>query len=461
MNAHVRRFQQCKLTQPLSPEQWKLIQKYMSRITAISLHSTSFYNLVLAIIAAHRPPSFEPLPPLFPKLKAVKGARPSACLPLFYCLSGPCLTQLEIPWLAGDLGCQALIDFVSDMGTIYPNMKTFSFNTYLDIHPPDAMIQGLSKTIRSWKYLVHVHLNTLDLDTAAYEHLMRLDSLTSLTLRLRLVYHCLARLREAVLPRKPFPMLTDLTFVDCDRHTPSVIEWLNCLHISPSSLTCTLQYSSRDPQQITDLYRAIAAQLCHKSLETIILEDNYHVISIQVDSIRPLFSFPRLRCVKITHFCTLSLSDGDLVDLATSWPLLEVLYLNYYVETQAPMPTLRGFFHLLQHCPRLQELVIVVDTRDSEWIDVTCPVVRNHGMHNLGLGNSYLDDPKRVASILCAIFPSLEEVDATWWYTYPLGHPGNKIQWELWQEVNRHLGELRKCRDSECGQAQVVLHPPA
>ncbi|KAF8550628.1 hypothetical protein OG21DRAFT_388947 [Imleria badia] len=108
-----------------------------------------------------------------------------------------------------------------------------------------------------------------------------------------------------------------------------------------------------------------------------------------------------------------------------------------------------GFCHLLQHCPRLQELTIVIDTRGSEWIDVTRPVVRNHRMFNLGLGNSFLDDLKHVASILCAIFPSLKEVDMTWRYNFPSDYPKNGTRWALWQELNRHLGDLRKCRDSE------------
>ncbi|KAF8554792.1 hypothetical protein OG21DRAFT_1603326 [Imleria badia] len=266
-------FQQCSLTQPLSLEQWKLIQKYTPRVTAISLHSdsTSSTNRLQAI-AAHWPPSFEPLPTLFPKLKAICGASPGPDnLALFYWLNGPSLTHLEIPSLAGDLASQTLIDFVSDMGTIYPNMKTLDLNASLDYRTPDAMIRAFSKSTRSWKHLVHVSLDTVDLDTAAYEHLMRLESLTHLTLML--VYDCLPRLRLAVLPQKPFPMLTDLTLVDHDYHIPRMVEWLSCLHLPPSSLTCETGGYFADAQQISDLCHAIAAQFCHKSLETIMLMD--------------------------------------------------------------------------------------------------------------------------------------------------------------------------------------------
>ncbi|KAF8550844.1 hypothetical protein OG21DRAFT_1487453 [Imleria badia] len=142
-------------------------------------------NKQLQAIAIHPSPPFEPFPQ-FPKLKAIRGAFPAAgYIPIFYWLTGPSLTDLDIPYFTGDLASQTLIDFVSDMGPIYPNMNTFSLNE-LDKPHPDAMIQGLSKSIRSWKHLVCVELNSLlvDMDTAAYEHLMRPESLTSLILRL-------------------------------------------------------------------------------------------------------------------------------------------------------------------------------------------------------------------------------------------------------------------------------------
>ncbi|KAF8550843.1 hypothetical protein OG21DRAFT_1513516 [Imleria badia] len=74
------------------------------------------------------------------------------------------------------------------------------------------------------------------------------------------------------------------------------------------------------------------------------------------------------------------------------------------------MHTSKGSCHCLQQCPRLQELTVVIDTRDAEWIDVARPV-RNHAMRYLCLGNSFLDDAKRVASILSAILPALKQVD--------------------------------------------------
>lgn len=436
------------------------MQKYASRITAISscsLRSSLSFGQLLAI-AVHYRATVEPLPPLFSKLQEIMGVilTPDN-VALFYWFKGTSLSRLGISSLEGDLASQTLIDFISDMGTIYPNMKTFCNDSFLGEEHSDVMVRAVSKTITSWKHLVDVYLNSIDLDTAAYEHLMRLESLASLNLML--FYRSLPRLRQAVLPQRPFPVLRDLTLVDCDNHIPWIVEWLDCLHLSPSILCCTTRVSSAEAQQVSSLCRAIATQLCHESLETIILMNHGSSTSVEVDSIRPLFSFSRLRRVRIAHLCSTSLSDEDLHQLAASWPLLQVLHLNYYAEPQTVTPTLKGFCHLLQHCPDLQELTIVIDTRDSDWIDVARPVVCNPLMHYVGLGNSFLDDSKRVAAILFAILPSVKEINTTCWSEDPLYYPPEgKPLWLLWKEVNRHLGELWDRRDGDGGHGSVV--PP-
>ena len=144
-----------------------------------------------------------------------------------------------------------------------------------------------------------------------------------------------------------------------------------------------------------------------------------------VDAVRPLFSFSRLRCVEIAHLCTAALLDGDLLELAASWPLLKVLELGDYVETRNPavvVPTLQGFFHLLRHCPHLEQLVIVVDLRESEVVDITRHTddISNYPLHHLSPGNSPVDDAKGVASMLWVFSPSLGRVDTSSWKDAPL-----------------------------------------
>lgn len=118
--------------------------------------------------------------------------------------------------------------------------------------------------------------------------------------------------------------------------------------------------------------------------------------------------------------------DDDLLGLAISWPLLQVLTLNKYVRTQTPtlcVLNFKGFCHLLQHCPHLSHFTIVIDRGDSGWVNIAHSIVCNHLMDYLYLSNSFLDDAKRVASILCAILPSLKEVDLFFWDKFLLSQP--------------------------------------
>ncbi|KAF8550849.1 hypothetical protein OG21DRAFT_1513521 [Imleria badia] len=91
-----------------------------------------------------------------------------------------------------------------------------------------------------------------------------------------------------------------------------------------------------------------------------------------------------------------------------------------------------------------------------------CGGVRNHPVHYLCLANSFLDDTKRVASILFGTLAALKQVDTLCWDESPLCYlPESETQWVIWEEVNHHLWELRKCPDLDRGPAQVVLQPTA
>ena len=307
------------------------------------------------------------------------------------------------------------------------------------------MIRSISKTIRSWKHLVRVCLNTTELDTAVYEHLMRLETLTHLTFEMTFVNDLPPHLSQAVLPRNPFPKLKDLT-LDA-YHPPLIVEWLNYFHFEClSSLSCT--FGSIPPllaSQIADLINAITTQPCHKSLEKVDIMLNHDIMNVEIGLIRPLFSFTHLRYVDIFRICVLALSDDDLYDLAASWPLLENLSLNVSNVADS-LPTFKGFFHLLRRCPHLEQLYINIDMRDTECVDVVrfYGEVRNHVMRRLSLGNSLINDAKHVASILWVTLPSLKQVDLTVWHRDPIrGVPERDPLLDRWQKVNDYLGELR------------------
>ncbi|KAF8444959.1 hypothetical protein L210DRAFT_3055986 [Boletus edulis BED1] len=80
------------------------------------------------------------------------------------------------------------------------------------------------------------------------------------------------------------------------------------------------------------------------------------------------FSFNRLRSVILSGFLALSMDDSVLETLASSWPLPEELDLNHWISSNdesLDIPTFKGLFKLVEHCPCLRRLGIVVDTRDT------------------------------------------------------------------------------------------------
>ncbi|KAF8444942.1 hypothetical protein L210DRAFT_3054865 [Boletus edulis BED1] len=88
------------------------------------------------------------------------------------------------------------------------------------------------------------------------------------------------------------------------------------------------------------------------------------------------FSFNRLRSVILSGFLALSMDDSASEKLASSWPLPEELDLNHYISSNdesLEIPTLKGLFKLVEHRPCLRRLGIVVDTRDTAWVDLQNP----------------------------------------------------------------------------------------
>ncbi|KAF8558691.1 hypothetical protein OG21DRAFT_1519762 [Imleria badia] len=78
-------FRNYMLLHPLSPEVAAKVEQFRSP------------NHWLRAIAVHSPPPFDPLPPLFPKLEAIKGTCPTPDdIALFNWSNGPSLRQLQI-----------------------------------------------------------------------------------------------------------------------------------------------------------------------------------------------------------------------------------------------------------------------------------------------------------------------------------------------------------------------------
>ncbi|KIJ61285.1 hypothetical protein HYDPIDRAFT_137858 [Hydnomerulius pinastri MD-312] len=445
------------LRRPLSSDHWRLLRKYSSRICTVqkNIFFGRYFRQLLAVASHSTPPA-----PLFPKLKAVLLNRiTDETIPLFRWMIGPSITKLELS-LSIIKATPATLSFMSSLGMLCPNMRSVLLEVdHLEKSQAEVMAASMSQAICQWYHLQNASFSSLD--AFAYEHLSQLKSLT--TLKLFLSRDAPTQLGEAELCPTPFPSLTNLTIGAVSIEVMSA--WLSCLHLAPTNLTCNIHDVPFTPTTLYELCSTIQKHCCPHSLRSIDLDDlrsRYGETVVLLDDIQPLLEFRHLRSVTLHELCTIALDDHALEELATAWPQLEVLHLNRYakLEPAASIPTFRGLFHLVRLCPNLRELSIVIDLTKTEWIDIRRPSdegVCNSALSTLILGNSPLDDPKRVAFILGAVFPCLAGINLDDWDYLPLYlSPERDTSLPLWCQLNDYLADFGIVREQEIRRMQAA-----
>ncbi|KII86312.1 hypothetical protein PLICRDRAFT_43906 [Plicaturopsis crispa FD-325 SS-3] len=135
--------------------------------------------------------------------------------------------------------------------------------------------------------------------------------------------------------------------------------------------------------------------------------------SLRRETMQPLFS-----CRYITVFrwtCTdgFDLDDGDLGVLAASWPSLRLLDLSAGIDWATPSRlTLHGLVKLVQLCPCLESLGIVIDAADVVLADFAAYTTPNTVFENLNVGNSPITDVEAVGTVLARVIPCVHNITA-------------------------------------------------
>ncbi|OBZ66917.1 hypothetical protein A0H81_13179 [Grifola frondosa] len=156
---------------------------------------------------------------------------------------------------------------------------------------------------------------------------------------------------------------------------------------------------------------------------------------ITLDSLRPLFAFCNLQILRVMTPCTLGLDDGALKEIATSWPHLTKLCLMNSLQNPDSCSdiTLHGLAHLVRHCPKLQELELLVDASqtDIRMDQRPCGAMFNGKLTFLSLGTSRPGDPTKVALFLSLLFHKLKYILTE--------HEEGSPDFERWMEAERCL----------------------
>jgi hypothetical protein len=113
--------------------------------------------------------------------------------------------------------------------------------------------------------------------------------------------------------------------------------------------------------------------------------------------------------------------DALIQDMANAFPRLRILDLGTtYGSGGRTNVTLAGLVRLVQHCPALQSLGIVIDTSNTDLLPVSdikaWEGVSNLKVETMHVGDSRISDPAAVASFLSNIFPNLDTIDTQYYF---------------------------------------------
>ncbi|EIW83313.1 hypothetical protein CONPUDRAFT_136385 [Coniophora puteana RWD-64-598 SS2] len=181
---------------------------------------------------------------------------------------------------------------------------------------------------------------------------------------------------------------------------------------------------------------------CNKSIGTQVRDSDVSPITMSI--LRPLLSFAKLEKLVIWTMMTFSLDDDDIEAMARAWPKLRSLAITGYegwLDNQKI--SLWGLASLVQHCPELENLEIVLDATVHR--NLPSPSIpANMLVTGISIDDSPIKDPFYVASYLSHIFPRLSAIYC--WKSADLPARENADKYEKkWEEVEKFL-KLLSCK---------------
>ncbi|KII95724.1 hypothetical protein PLICRDRAFT_170336 [Plicaturopsis crispa FD-325 SS-3] len=441
------------LRRPICPADWQRCQRLGARVKNLRMKRLDYEmspEVSLAMLIA------SPGEGILPNLRTLE-------LPLterteFFCRPGPKLRELRIitrdlyyPSAIRDIAPSLLLSFPS----MCPNVERFAMCASVhDLTVPLMMASA-------WAGLEVLALGNLVLFGDLQASARRLCNLRELDLTwsqyLKDVYSTDLSTAHKLARSVPFPRLSKLTLriaelgertalAICDSLLRTMdIPVLDTIHI----LLRTDANTSHEPTS-----RSVLAYLgSHSALRSVILEVAWETDEDCRDpnnvlcrtTLQPLFACRHL--VKFEWACTdgFDLDDEDVATMAASWPSLQWLELSTHPGWSVRSRiTFRGLAAMLQRCPDLEHLSIVVDATQ---VDVPAQLMApmNRALERIYLGNSPIADAEAVATVLSRVMPRLSKVRNSWALDVFADDPGSEV---LAAEYDARWGEVNKILSS-------------
>ncbi|KAH7910311.1 hypothetical protein BJ138DRAFT_1009053 [Hygrophoropsis aurantiaca] len=409
-----------------SNDEWVRFESYTSRIREIKISRGAFKAMVNVMATLSLKYHSNPSQYLFPNLQTLSWhSRCKTEFPFVHLFFPPLLRCLTLGFEGDDTMASRLLLLFNHQCPMLTQLRLSG--TVSITHTPAVSRAQL------------ISLQCGQIDTSALKYLANSATLKNLSVYLS------DPSSICVVPEGGFANLQTLSLTAGD--TSAVVSFLLPTQLSLKSIKVRIIFHESQPLlalPLQQLFSRLSTGLCHTRLTQIHLlrsdtcpQDG----SLDIAALRPLFSFSKLRYVRIGGLCLFGLSDEALAELADAWPHLEELMLNRRSGWRRTSEiTFKNLKSLIRACPLLQTLALAIDATQLNVASSTTPGedIHNDNIETLNLEDSIIGDPPAVALILCDLFWSLKKVVAS---------PRSTVHAQLWGEVNSRLLAVQTAKE--------------
>ncbi|KAH7925254.1 hypothetical protein BV22DRAFT_1034258 [Leucogyrophana mollusca] len=443
--------QELTFMRPMTHNDWNIFQRYARRVRRLYFGPDIRPLIGSAVYQALGYPPFPSGSVLFPKLHKLQTNQiVDDEIPFLNVLLKSPLKELLLDVRAGGNIEKTLSLFLPSLRRKCPSIKHLGLSGNRD--PESHVMKTLLAAVHQFTNLVFLQCDVVTNDTIIYA--ARLPSLGAFHFSLPTQVSI-----NSVAPRlggSGFPTLRDVAI-----RSRTLASCLQFLELSTTSSFESLSFTVEDRTRAHDLYSIFASWSSSSSYQKLssldITELNYQYLTyddtyvIDLPVLRPLFRFSHLERLSLEIFCTFSLGNEAVKEMASAWPHIQTLDISYR-EQGWEIPTritLPGIIPLLQNCPYLQYLGLVVD---ATVVSASAARLPGAGVRNTSLGTLYLADspitrPALVAAFLSSVSPY---VSLLAWNSESLLHrPGGRKYRKRWKQVYQMLGSFVMARKQE------------
>ncbi|KDQ62059.1 hypothetical protein JAAARDRAFT_189433 [Jaapia argillacea MUCL 33604] len=459
-----------KFRRSMVSDDWAKLGRYASRIRVLHLGMTSLVSSatssvvyltlidlgVFRFLSIHRPSGV-----LLPNLRHLHWLySPGEIFPYIHLFLHSSLSGLDLQTVVG-MSDEERTHFLSRLTTSSPNLVRLRL-------AGTVSVMGLQQICRM-RHLRDIRLSLSSVSATDLALLAGLSSLTRLSIRAQ-QHQDITVQRLRLLCSQPFVALRHLTVYGLNLEScTALLRWISPSHLQ--ELTCDIDRSAPVSNVSFEGFIDAVAQSCsHTSLSYLQITDSapeptFPELHLEAASLRPLLAFRNLATVVIDPPIFIVMDNSILQEMALAWPDIENLSIGGERRSlRGYKVTLKGLISLIEHCPRLKKLGVVLYATteiDGEKLanGVSAPSVKH-----LRFARSTIPDNRalEVAAFLSALFPQVGHWGLSAWDDNVAANLDEELAEDVgdcelrdaWREVIRAYPVFVRVREQERRRSQ-------